>query len=139
MWMAMKGWVVFALLMGTLGLGPGCIERRLQVNTSPQGARVILNDEQIGLSPVTTTFLWYGDYTVRITKLGYQTLMTHRALKAPWYDTFPFDFVIQVLWPGRIVDTYEWTFDLKPQIPINREDLILQGQALKNQLDVNDP
>jgi len=31
----------------------GCVERKLTINTEPQGALVVLNDEEIGQSPVT--------------------------------------------------------------------------------------
>ena len=60
----------------------GCVERRLTINTKPQGALVTLNDEEIGESPVTVNFNWYGDYCVRISKEGYETLNTHQDLKA---------------------------------------------------------
>ena len=43
----------------------GCVERRLTIQTKPQGAMVLLNDEEIGRSPVTVPFNWYGDYRVR--------------------------------------------------------------------------
>ena len=48
----------------------GCVERKLTINTKPQGALVALNDEEIGESPVTVSFNWYGDYCVRISKEG---------------------------------------------------------------------
>jgi hypothetical protein len=112
----------------------GCVERKLTINTDPQAALVILNDEEIGVSPVTVTFLWYGDYWVRISKEGYETRNTHRQLKAPWYDHFPFDFFAQILYPGRIVDSYEWTFTLIPQKQPSREGLIEAAEELKKQL-----
>jgi len=96
----MKRLAVLGLMMAAAAAAGGCVERRIKVNTSPQGAGVVLNDEQIGTSPVSVAFQWYGDYNVRITKQGYETLVTHRALKAPWYDSFPFDFFVQVLWPA---------------------------------------
>jgi len=66
-------------LIASLFLG-GCVERRLTINTEPQGALVILNDEEIGESPVTVNFNWYGDYWVRIRKEGYETktICSHR-------------------------------------------------------------
>jgi hypothetical protein len=121
---------LIAVAVAALG---GCVERRIKVNTSPQGARVVLNDEQIGVSPVTVSFQWYGDYAVRISKEGYQTLVTHRPLKAPWYDAFPFDFFAQVLWPGRIVDDYEWTFELQPAVPVQREDLVHRAEIIEEE------
>ncbi len=112
----------------------GCVERKLTINTEPQGAIVVLNDEEIGTSPVTTSFNWYGDYNVRISKEGFETLKTHRKLKGPWYDYFPFDFFAQILNPKRIVDSYEWTFELAPQKQPTREELIQDALELKKQL-----
>jgi hypothetical protein len=112
----------------------GCVERRLTINTEPNGAVVVLNDEEIGTSPVTTSFEWYGDYNVRISKEGFQTLKTHRNLKRPWYDWFPFDFFAQIVNPKRIVDSYQWSFTLAPQTEPNREELIQNAQKLKGQL-----
>lgn len=112
----------------------GCVERRLTINTEPQGAIVFLNDEEIGTSPVTTSFMWYGDYKVRIRKQGCETIKTHRKLKAPWYDYLPFDFFAQVVYPGKIVDSYTWQFNLQPQTEISREKLIKNARNLKQQL-----
>ncbi len=111
----------------------GCVERKLTINTEPQGAKVILNDQDIGVSPVTVPFNWYGDYWVRISKDGYETLNTHRALKAPLHDYPPFDFFAEILYPGRIVDAYEWTFDLAPKEYPSREELVEAAQSLQNQ------
>jgi hypothetical protein len=112
----------------------GCVERKLTINTEPQGALVVLNDEEIGESPVTVSFEWYGDYDVRISKEGFETLKTHRELKGPWYDAFPFDFFAQLISPKRIVDSYEWTFELSPQKQPTREELIQDAKELKKQL-----
>ena len=110
------------------------MERRLTINTQPQGALIVLNDEEIGVSPVTTSFEWYGDYWVRISKDGYETLDTHRNLKGPWYDQFPFDF-FAMLNPKRTIDSYEWTFELKSQKQPTSEELIQRAEEIKKQLD----
>ncbi len=112
----------------------GCVERKLTVNTRPQGALVILNDEEIGTSPVMVSFNWYGDYNVRISKEGYETLKTHRRLKRPWYDRAPFDFFAGCLYPKRIVNSYEWTFELKEKQELERQQLIEDARQLKQQL-----
>jgi hypothetical protein len=112
----------------------GCVERKLTINTEPQGATVTLNDEEIGQSPVTVPFNWYGDYSVRINKDGFETLNTHRALKRPWYDYFPFDFFAQFVNPKRTVDSYDWTFKLAQKQQPARESLIQKAEELKKQL-----
>ena len=112
----------------------GCVERKLTIKTRPADALVFLNDEEIGFSPVTVNFNWYGDYRVRIQKEGYETLNTHRKLKGPWYDGFPFDFFAQIVNPNRIVDSYEWTFEMEPRRQISREELIQNAQDMQKQL-----
>ena len=109
----------------------GCVERKLTINTEPQGAIVALNDEEIGISPVTIEFNWYGDYNIRIEKQGYETLNTHRELKSPVHDRFPLDFLFEVLWPGRIIDEYEWSFRLTTYKPIDRDELLRASEVMK--------
>jgi hypothetical protein len=121
--------------MATIAFLTGCVERKLTINTRPNDAIVVLNDEEVGKSPVTVNFNWYGDYKVRISKEGYQTLNTHRELKRPWYDGFPFDFFAQVLNPERIIDSYEWTFKLEKKKQIGRDELIGNAQSLREQLE----
>ncbi len=112
----------------------GCVERKLTINTVPPGALVELNDEEIGTSPVTGSFKWYGDYNIRASKKGYEILQTHRLLEQTFHDKFPFDFFYGVLWPGRIVDEHEWTFQLKQYTPPNRDELIKQSIRVKHQM-----
>ena len=133
--MRKKGlFILLAVCLISILLTGGCVERKLTINTEPQGATVTLNDEEIGQSPVTVSFNWYGDYNVRISKEGYETLKTHRALKGPWYDNFPFDFFAQVINSKRTVDSYEWTFKLEEMQQSNRENLLRDAEELKNQL-----
>ncbi|UCF14260.1 MAG: PEGA domain-containing protein [Phycisphaerales bacterium] len=133
--MAQQSLLARVILCLMAGLAPGgCVERKLTINTEPQGALVILNDEEIGVSPTTVNFEWYGDYNVRISKEGYETLKTHRRLKSPWYDEFPFDFFAQIVNPNRIVDSYEWTFELSPKRQISRDELIQKARKAKEQL-----
>ncbi len=124
--------LIAAVVLG-IALG-GCVERKLTVKTMPEGGLVTLNDEEIGRAPVTTSFNWYGDYNVRISMPGYETLKTHRELKGPWYDKFPWDFFMNLLNPKRIVDEYEWTFELEPKKEIDRDELIESATELRDRL-----
>jgi len=128
-------WTAIVVSIIALTTLAGCVERKLTINTEPQGALVVLNDEEIGESPVTVNFNWYGDYCVRISREGYETLDTHRQLKGPWYDYFPFDFFAQIVNPNRIVDSYEWTFELSPRQQISPEELIEKALELEKQLE----
>ena len=131
-----KTCIFFGLIccVGVISLLNGCVERRLTINTEPAGALVSLNDEEIGISPVTVEFNWYGDYKIRASKQGYEILETHQKLAAPLHDQFPFDFFAEILWPDTIVNEYEWTFKLTPYDPPQREELIQAARQMKEQI-----
>jgi hypothetical protein len=126
------GRILLFVLLAVVCVVAGCVEKKLTINTNPSGAMVLLNDEEIGTSPVTVSFNWYGDYNVTIRKPGFETLATHRELKSPLIDYFPFDFFAEVLYPGRIVNSYEWSFDLQPQKEIDRQELIRSAEKIRN-------
>ena len=123
---AREGSVRF-ILLSSLILTAGsvsCVRRIVTIQTDPQGARVTLNDEEIGTSPVSVDFIWYGDYDVILRKDGYETLQTHHKLLAPWYQVPPIDFVAEALVPFTIHDRREMFFTLEPAKEINREQLL---------------
>ena len=109
----------------------GCVERKLTIVTEPSGAVVWLNDEEIGETPVTVNFNWYGDYRVQVAKPGFETLNTHRAMERPLHDRPGFDFFAEVLWPGRIVDEYVWEFTLAPYEQPDTAQLLEQAEAMR--------
>jgi hypothetical protein len=80
-----------------VSLGSGCVERTMKIQTDPPGALVMVNDEEVGLSPVKFSFLWYGDYEIILRKADYETLRTHYRVEAPWYQWPPFDLVAETM------------------------------------------
>lgn len=106
---------------------PGCVRRTLTINTNPQGAAVVLNDQQVGTSPVAVDFLWYGDYDVILRKEGYETLRTHHRIDTPWYDLPGIDFVTETMIPGTIHDEQQVTFDLEQSKPIDSDALLKEA------------
>ena len=123
--------------MGVMACGvmllAGCVERKLTIVTEPSEAVVWLNDEEVGVTPVTVNFNWYGDYNIRIEKPGFEILNTHRLLDPPAHDRFPLDFFAEVLWPKTIKNSYTWTFDLGPYQQVPAEELIKQASYMRDQ------
>ncbi len=111
----------------------GCVRRTLTVRTEPDGARVFLNDQEVGTSPVSVDFLWYGDYDVIIRKQGYETLKTHHKIDPPWYQIPPMDFVAEILVPFEIHDEREVAFTLQPAEEIDPEALLQDALELREQ------
>jgi hypothetical protein len=113
-------------------LAPGCVRRTVTVNTKPEGATVMLNDEVVGTSPVTTDFLWYGDYDVIIRKPGYETLKTNKRLNAPWYQLPVFDFFSEIVLPFEFRDRQQMAFDLTPAKEPTREELLQNARQFRD-------
>ncbi|MGA2915434.1 MAG: PEGA domain-containing protein [Sedimentisphaerales bacterium] len=124
-----KGFAV--VVLAAVCFCTGCVERKITIITEPPGALVALNDEEIGTSPVTVGFEWYGDFAVRISKEGYQTLHTHQNLKRPLKDRFPVDLMADMF--TTKVDSYTWNFKLEPNVPVQKEELIKSATALQKE------
>jgi hypothetical protein len=131
--------IALIILLTSICFCIGCVERKLTIITEPSGALVALNDEEIGFSPVTVGFEWYGDYSVRITKDGYQTLNTHQNLKRPLRDVAPFDLLDDMF--RTRTDAYTWTFELEPYQEPNKAELIEDALELQKQTaeEIKDP
>lgn len=124
--------LIFSL---TTVLLSGCVERELTINTEPQGGLVILNDEEIGNSPVTVNFKWYGTYRVRIEKEGYNSLHKNIKLERPLHDLFPFDIFENLFNPNR-VDSYSWNFKLDTYQKPDRKLLIDKARLADEQMQL---
>ena len=112
-----------------LALG-GCVERIMKIDSHPQGARVFVNDEEVGDTPARFSFLWYGDYDIILRKDGFETLKTHQRVVPPWYQIPPFDLVAECLIPTTIRDEHTLpTYELEPARVPPIEEVV--GRALE--------
>jgi hypothetical protein len=85
------------------------VQRTLTVNSNPGGALVYLNGTEIGRTPVSREFTWYGTYDVELRKEGYDTLKTRGKLIAPWWQWPPIDFFAELL-PFRPRDKHHLNY-----------------------------
>lgn len=95
-----------ALLLCFLALSAACVERSIWIRTEPEGARVRVNGDEIGHSPVNWGFDHYGEIRVETQKPGYEPQQTLVDLKAPWYEYPVIDFFSDIVWPGKIRDEH---------------------------------
>ena len=82
----------------------GCVQRRMTIRSNPPGALVYVDDYQIGTTPVSHDFVYYGTRKIRLVKDGYETLTVRQPFPIPWYEYFPLDFVSENLIPWEIRD-----------------------------------
>ncbi len=126
--------------LSAVSLLGGCVERRIRITTEPPGARVWLNDVELGASPVETAFTFYGDYDVRVEMDGYERLHEMRKARAPVHEWPGVDLVAAAL-PARIENEIRWHFELEPELEsvVDAEqlerDMVQRSGELRSMLD----
>ena len=110
----------------------GCITRVVTVRSNPSGTLVYLNGEEVGRTPVTREFQWYGTYDVILRKDGYQTIKTSAAVSAPWWQFIPLDFLTDLL---PVTDERIISYDLEIQPPANPAKILTNGEEMRTQLE----
>lgn len=101
------------LLLAVFATVFGCAERRIYVTSQPEGATVIINDVNVGQTPVEVDFLYYGRYDVRLSKDGYEPILTSERIKAPLWDWPGLDVVAAAV-PGKEKKEVYWHYELTP-------------------------
>jgi len=96
-----------------LGL-TGCVERRYTIRSEPPGALVTVNAEEIGTTPVSRSFVFYGKREITLVADGYETETIIQPMNAPWYDNLITEFFSENLLPFTIRDEREYVYKLKP-------------------------
>ena len=110
----------------------GCVERKLTLTSEPEGARVFVSDVEVGRTPVTIPFTWYGDYDIiyRFEEGGYGVKRTHAYLGMPAYEIPPFDLLSQMA-PWWYRDHRYVHCKLTPQTMPSDTELIRRAEAMQ--------
>ncbi len=107
------------------------VRRRITIKTSPPGALVYIDDQEIGVTPVSTSFTYYGARKIQIVKDGYETVTVLREIKPPWYQIPGIDFFTENLISREFRDERLLQFKLVPLRIRTTAELIKRGQELK--------
>ena len=57
-----------------------CVQRRLTIRSNPPGAYVYVDDYEIGITPCSTDFIYYGTRQFRLVREGYETLTVEKKI-----------------------------------------------------------
>jgi hypothetical protein len=116
-----------------LGTSTGCLRKRMTVRTNPPGAMVYVDRQYIGLSPVSTNYVYYGTRNFEVVRDGYRTEKFLRRFNPPWYAIPPLDFVTETLWPFEKRDERIIDVQMSPDPVVPNEALIESGEQLRFQ------
>jgi hypothetical protein len=109
----------------------GCVQRRMTIRSNPPGALVYVDDYQIGTTPVSHDFVYYGTRKIRLVKDGYETLTVRQPFPLPWYQVFPLDFVTENLWPGEIRDERIVDLAMQPAGAVTPESIVSRAEQVR--------
>ncbi len=93
----------------------GCVRRRMTIRSNPPGALVKVDDTEIGYTPVSTPFTYYGTRQIRLEKDGFETITVKQTFRPKWYEIPPLDFFAENLWPYELRDERALDFQLYQQ------------------------
>jgi PEGA domain len=113
------------LILVALVLLPACASRRVDITSEPPGALVFLNDTEIGTTPCSAEFRFYGSYDVRLEKTGFEPLRTRADASAPIYEYPPLDLAAEAS-PIPVSTTIRWHFTLTPSLEKTQSEADLE-------------
>ncbi|MDR3232846.1 MAG: PEGA domain-containing protein [Planctomycetaceae bacterium] len=124
---------LFFIIIGVLmfAMCCGCVRRRMTVRTNPPGATVYLDGKEIGRTPFSTNFNYYGKREFKVVKQGYETQTKLLPVRAPWYEWVGIDFVSEVLVPGKLTDQKFFEFELRPQQETGGAEIVARAEELR--------
>ncbi len=92
----------------------GCVERTITVTSDPPGSLVYLNDREIGRTPVTVPFLFYGKYDVRLEHEDYKPLWTQKEAVAPWWEAPGPDLIAEMIPNAKAPQNWHFVLEIAP-------------------------
>lgn len=98
----------------------GCVERTISITSQPSGALVYLNDQEVGRTPLSVPFTYYGHYNVRLEHDNYLPLSTTQHAKAPWWEAPGPDLIAEMIPNNHVELSWHFNMDLAPAANADR-------------------
>jgi hypothetical protein len=102
------------------------------IRTNPPGALAYVDDNEVGLTPVAISPIYYGNRKIRLVKDGYETLTVIQPMPPPWYEIPPLDFFSENTVPGKLRDLRTYDYQMRPQGVVPKEDLLSRAENLRH-------
>jgi hypothetical protein len=109
----------------------GQVQRTITIDSEPEGARCWLNDNEVGTTPVTVPFTWYGTYSVRLEHPGYEPLIAEADVNAPMFQWVGPDLLYETVIPGIHHDTHAFRYALHEAEPTEPSALRERAESLR--------
>jgi hypothetical protein len=124
------------ILAALLGNFAGCVQRRFTIRSNPPGAQVYVDDYDIGQTPVSHSFIYYGTRKIRLVKDGYETLTIYQPMPTPWYQYPGIDFFSENIWPCEVRDERAFNYQMVPSVVVPGDQLLGRAEQLRGASNV---
>ena len=114
----------------------GCMFRRMTVRSDPPGAMVLVDGKEVGYTPMTMDFTYYGTREIQLIKAGYETRTIMQKVSTPWYQVVPLDFFTDNLLPVKVTNRHDFTYGLQPQQFVPNQELLDRAWQLRSESHV---
>jgi len=124
-------WLILLILVCVSSWADAAVRRRVTIRSTPPGALVYIDDQEIGVTPVSTSFTYYGTRKVQLVKDGYETVTVLRTFNPPWYQLPVIDFFTENLFRYEYRDERLLKFELTPLRLKTNQELLQRGNQLR--------
>lgn len=128
-----RHWILRSALLCLTVATSGCVERRMTIRSEPSNALVVLDGQEIGHTPVSTSFTYYGEREIKLIKDGFETKTIKQTVSTPWYQYPGLDFISEVLFPFRIHDERNYLYTMEPALAVSDADLIERANIVRQE------
>ena len=104
----------------------------MSIRSDPPGARVAVDGDDWGYTPMAGDFDHYGTREITLTKDGFETLTVYQKVRAPWYQRFPLDFFSDNLLPFQVTNRHDFTYQLRPSVVVPTGELLERANELRS-------
>lgn len=90
-----------------------------------------VDDQEVGITPCSTAFIYYGTRKLTLIKDGYKTETLHQTFNPPWYQYPPLDFITENLLVTELRDERVVDVQLQPQEVVAPNALLQRAEGLR--------
>ena len=105
----------------------------MTINSNPPGARVLVDGNDIGLTPVSKDFTYYGTRQITLIKDGYETRTVMQRVRTPWYQWFPFEFFSDNLLPFKVTNRHHFHYEMERSRQVPQGELLDRANSLRSE------
>jgi hypothetical protein len=122
------------LILLVLTLLPGCVYRRMTVITEPPGARLFVNNVEVGTTPCdvpSNLYIDNGTYKFTLFRDGFEPLEVLQPVPPKTYQYFGIDFFAEVVSPFSHHDHRYFSYQMQPMKEKSGDELKQQADEFR--------